>query len=127
MTTGTSRLGIDAPTFYHYFEQWPDDYARGGWTPQRVRDDLAQRLWRGPLANTPALFIEYLEAEGLQTMTGTLHPHPDDHSDFERMPICDRCGEEIAVSEANYAGSELPTWEGATLCNDCYAAEVSSL
>ena len=127
MTTGMSRLGIDAPTFYHYFEQWPDDYARGGWTPQRVRDDLAQRLWRGPLANNPALFIDYLEAEGLEPMTGTLHPHPDYHSDFERMTICDRCGEEIAVSEANYAGSELPTWEGATLCNECYAAEVSSL
>ena len=126
MTTGTSRLGIDAPTFYHYFEQWPDDYARGGWTPQRVRDDLAQRLWRGPLANNPALFIEYLEAEGLQTMTGTLHPHPDDHDAPEPWTICDRCGEEIAVAEANYAGSELPTWEGATLCNECYAAEVSS-
>ncbi len=60
-------------------------------------------------------------------MTGTLHPHPDDHSDVERMTICDRCGSEIAVSEANYAGSELPTWEGATLCNECYAAEVSAL
>ena len=60
-------------------------------------------------------------------MTGTLHPHPDDHSAPEPWTICDRCGEEIAVSEANYAGSELPTWEGATLCNECYAAEVSSL
>ena len=127
MTTGMSRLGIDAPTFYHYFEQWPDDYARPGWTPQRVRDDLAQRLWRGPLANTPTLFIEYLHSEGLEPMTGTLHPHPDDHSDFEPMTICNRCGEGIAVAEANYAGSELPTWEGATLCNECYAAEVSSL
>lgn len=40
--------------------------------------------------------------------------------------VCDRCGDEIAVDEANYAGPELPTWEGATLCNECYAAEVSS-
>ena len=127
MITGTSRLGIDAPTFYHYFEQWPDDYARGGWTPQLVRDDLAQRLWRGPLANTPTLFIEYLCSEGLEPMTGTLHPHPDDHDTVEPWTICDRCGEGIAVAEANYAGSELPTWEGATLCNECYAAEVSSL
>ena len=57
----------------------------------------------------------------------TLHPHPDDLGDPEPMTICDRCGEEIVVAEANYAGSELPTWEGATLCNECYAAEVSSL
>ena len=129
MTTGASRLEIDAPTFYHYFEQWPDDYARCGWTPLRVRDDLAQRIWRGPLANTPALFIDFLEAEGLQPMTGTLHPHPDDQSSDNPEPwtICDRCGEGITVAEANYAGSELPTWEGATLCNECYAAEVSSL
>ena len=34
--------------------------------------------------------------------------------------ICDRCGDDIAIDEANYAGSELPTWEGATLCNECY-------
>ena len=54
----------------------------------------------------------------------TLHPHPD-QPDFEPMTICDRCGMEIPVAEANYAGSELPTWEGATLCNECYAAEVS--
>ena len=125
MTTCTSRLGIDAPTFYHYFEQWPDDYARDGWTPQRVRDELAARRWRGPLANTPALFIEYLRSEGLEPMTGTLHPHPDDHDASDLWTICDRCGEGIAVAEANYAGSELPTWEGATLCNDCYAAEAS--
>lgn len=73
----------------------------------------------------------------------TLHPHPDDLvpsqllTDFraagtrlldnpEPMTICDRCGIEIPVAEANYAGSELPTWEGATLCNECYAAEVST-
>jgi hypothetical protein len=37
--------------------------------------------------------------------------------------ICDRCGDEINLAEANYAGPELPLWEGATLCNDCYAAE----
>ena len=40
------------------------------------------------------------------------------------MTICDRCGMEIPIAEANYAGSELPTWEGATLCNECYAAEI---
>ena len=37
--------------------------------------------------------------------------------------ICDGCGSEIDLAEANYAGPELPLWEGATLCNDCYAAE----
>jgi hypothetical protein len=37
--------------------------------------------------------------------------------------ICDRCGDEIDLASANYAGPELPLWEGATLCNDCYAAE----
>ena len=37
--------------------------------------------------------------------------------------ICDRCGCEINLAEANYAGPELPFWEGATLCNECYAAE----
>ena len=52
----------------------------------------------------------------------TLHPHPD-QPDFEPMTICDRCASELPVAEANYAGSELPTWEGATLCNDCYAVE----
>ena len=56
---------IEAPVFYHYLGQWPDDYARTGWTPQRVRDDLAQRLWLGPLANNPAVFIDYLIAQGL--------------------------------------------------------------
>jgi len=37
--------------------------------------------------------------------------------------ICDRCGCDLDLAEANYAGPELPLWEGATLCNDCYAAE----
>ena len=37
--------------------------------------------------------------------------------------ICDGCGCEIALAAANYAGPELPFWEGATLCNECYAAE----
>ena len=41
--------------------------------------------------------------------------------------ICDRCGSEIDLAEANYAGPELPLWEGATLCNDCYAAERDAL
>ena len=43
--------------------------------------------------------------------------------DTDRTTICDRCGDEINLAEANYAGPELPLWEGATLCNDCYAAE----
>ena len=91
---------IEAPVFYHYLGQWPDDYARPGWTPQRVRDDLRRRGWRGPLANNPAVFIDYLEAEGLHPMTGTLHPHTDDYmvhpvvydggkSDYQlHCPVC---------------------------------------
>jgi hypothetical protein len=43
--------------------------------------------------------------------------------DTDRTTICDRRGDEINLAEANYAGPELPLWEGATLCNDCYAAE----
>ena len=46
--------------------------------------------------------------------------------DLETMTICDRCGEEIPLAEANYAGPELPTWEGATLCNECYTAELDA-
>ena len=56
---------MNAPRFYHYLGKWPDDYARAGWSPARVREDLAARRWRGPLANNPALFIDYLIAEGL--------------------------------------------------------------
>jgi hypothetical protein len=41
----------------------------------------------------------------------------------ENMTICDCCGTEIPVDEANYVGPEIPAWEGATLCNDCYAVE----
>ena len=37
--------------------------------------------------------------------------------------ICDRCGGDINLAEANYAGPELRLREGATLCNECYAAE----
>ena len=33
--------------------------------------------------------------------------------------ICDRCSREIPVEEANSCDSG--DWEGATLCNDCYA------
>ena len=58
-------------------------------------------------------------------MTGTLQPLPEEHSAPDPWTICDRCGEGIAVSEANYAGSELPKWEGAILCNECYALEVA--
>lgn len=42
---------------------------------------------------------------------------------MQETTICDRCGEDIPVNEANCAGPELPEWEGATLCNECYAAE----
>ena len=42
------------------------------------------------------------------------------------VTICARCGEEIAVFAARFAGPELPTWEGATLCNECYAAEIAA-
>lgn len=41
--------------------------------------------------------------------------------------ICDGCGCEIALDEANYPGPELPLWEGATLCNECYARERDAL
>jgi hypothetical protein len=44
--------------------------------------------------------------------------------DTDRTTICDRCGSEIDLAEANYAGPELPLWEGATLCNDCYANAI---
>lgn len=47
--------------------------------------------------------------------------------DTDRTTICDRCGDEINLAEANHAGPELPLWEGATLCNDCYAAERDAL
>ena len=47
--------------------------------------------------------------------------------DTDRTTICDGCGDEIERAEANYAGTELPLWEGATLCNDCYAAEHDAL
>ena len=40
--------------------------------------------------------------------------------------ICDGCGCEIALAAANYAGPELPLWEGATLCSECYAAEIAN-
>ena len=46
--------------------------------------------------------------------------------DPEPMTICDRCGKAVSlIDEAKYAGAELPTWEGATLCNECYAAELA--
>ena len=38
--------------------------------------------------------------------------------------ICDGCGCEIPRANANYAGPELPRWEGATLCADCWADEM---
>lgn len=40
--------------------------------------------------------------------------------------ICDGCGCEIPLVEANYAGPELPLCEGATLCSECYAAEIAN-
>ena len=43
----------------------------------------------------------------------------------EPMTTCARCGKAASlIDETQYAGSELPTWEGATLCNECYAAEL---
>ena len=43
----------------------------------------------------------------------------------EPMTICARCGKAASlIDETQYAGSELPKWEGATLCNECYAAEL---
>ena len=41
--------------------------------------------------------------------------------------ICDGCGCEIHLVEANYAGPELPLWEGATLCSECYAVRHSCI
>ena len=35
-------------------------------------------------------------------------------------------GCEIPLVETNYAGPELPLWEGATLCSECYAAEIAN-
>ena len=74
--------------------------------------------------------VEYIgDPSELAALHQALRPYVDVVDDLdEPLTICDRCGSEIPVSEANYAGSELPTWEGATLCNDCYAdenAEVS--
>lgn len=37
--------------------------------------------------------------------------------------ICDGCGCEMPRANANYIGPELATWEGATLCGDCWASE----
>lgn len=70
--SGADDSEMHAPRFFYYLGKWPDDYARAGWSPARVREDLAARRWRGPLANNPGLFIDYLIAEGLQpTPTGT--------------------------------------------------------
>lgn len=39
--------------------------------------------------------------------------------DDESVTICDRCGEEIPLDEAN--DGTAGEWEGAALCNECYA------
>ena len=33
--------------------------------------------------------------------------------------ICDNCGSEVALAEAN--AGDFGDWDGATLCNECYA------
>lgn len=58
--------------------------------------------------------LDALRASGLRVII---------FDDDQRTTICNGCGSEIDLVEANYAGPELPLWEGATLCNDCYAAE----
>ena len=40
---------MNAPRFFYYLGKWPDDYAQAGWSPARVREDLAGRRWRGPI------------------------------------------------------------------------------
>ena len=65
-----------------------------------------------------ALTLRHLKATGLPVII---------FEDDAITTICDRCGGEINLAEANYAGPELPLWEGATLCIDCYAAERDAL
>ena len=65
-----------------------------------------------------ALTLRHLQATGLPVII---------FEDDAITTICDRCGNEIELAETNYAGHELPLWEGATLCNDCFAAERDAL
>jgi len=52
----------------------------------------------------------------------TLDPYPDDdQDDDETLTVCDRCGDEIPLAEANSVDEEGHEWQYATLCNDCYA------
>lgn len=38
---------------------------------------------------------------------------------MDEMTICDRCGEEIPVTDTSTG--IWPDWDGATLCPDCWA------
>lgn len=39
----------------------------------------------------------------------------------EIWTICDRCGTELLLGESNDGNEDCGDWEGASLCNDCYA------
>ncbi len=56
---------IAAPTFYHYLGQWPDDYAAGGWSIDRLAEDLRRRGFEHDPWASPGRLARYLEAEGL--------------------------------------------------------------
>ncbi len=40
-------------------------------------------------------------------------------ADCDCTTICDNCGSEVALAEANTG--DFGDWDGATLCNECYA------
>ena len=55
-----------------------------------------------------------------------MDPYADDDLGFdETLTVCDRCGEEIPLAEANSVDEEGHEWQYATLCNDCYAEVVA--
>ena len=45
--------------------------------------------------------------------------------DEGNVTICDRCGEEIPLDEANDGEDEWGEWDGAMLCDDCYAESTA--
>ena len=53
----------------------------------------------------------------------TLHPHPEDldFDDLEPMTLCDRCGDEVPVSDTSAGLPHWHEWPEATLCPDCWA------
>jgi len=56
----------------------------------------------------------------------TLDPYPDDdQDDDETLTVCDRCGDEIPLAEANSVDEEGHEWQYATLCNDCHTEVVT--